>query len=142
MSTGDYDDLRDLLERWAEATRQKDADAIIACQSQTIRHFSLAPPLQTLGNDRSALESWLDTWAGGLTFNIKDTDLRTGGDIAWCSAFAELGGQKIGQGKQTFWMRLTVTFAREKGRWMIVHVHESVPFAMDGQPLAIFDLRP
>jgi ketosteroid isomerase-like protein len=141
MATGDHDDIRDLLERWANALRQKDADGIIGCESPTVRQFTLAPPLQT-ANDRAALQSWLDTWDGPLEFKIRDTDLRLGGDIAWCSALAWMGGTKKDGSKSGFWFRLTVAFAREDGRWLIAHTHESVPFAMDGQPLAIFDLQP
>ena len=142
MSIGDYEDVKALLGNWAEALRTKNADAIIGCQSATIRQFTLAPPLEESGNDRAGLQAWLDTWEGDLDFEITNTDLRVGGDIGWCSALAKLGGQKIDQGKQSFWFRLTVTFARENGRWLIVHTHESVPFAMDGQPLGVFDLEP
>lgn len=142
MSKGDYDDVRALLESWAQALRTKNADAIIQCQSATIRQFTLAPPLEESGNDRAGLQAWLDTWEGDLDFEIRNTDLRVGGDIGWCSALMRLGGQKIGQGKLGSWFRLTVTFARENGRWLIVHTHESVPFAMDGPPLGIFDLEP
>jgi ketosteroid isomerase-like protein len=142
MSTGDHDDIRNLLEAWMEALRAKDAAAVLNCGSAAIRQFSLAPPLQQSGGDGSGLQAWFDTWEGPLEFKIRDTDLRLGGDIAWCSALAWLGGTKIGQGKVGFWYRLTLAFARENGRWLIVHTDESVPFAMEGQPLAIFDLQP
>jgi ketosteroid isomerase-like protein len=142
MSTGDHDDIRDLLEAWMTAMRAKDADGIIGCGPDTIRQFTLAPPLQETGNDRAGLQAWFDTWDGPLEFELRDTDLRLGGDIAWCSALAWLAGTKVGKSKSGFWFRLTVAFAREDGRWKIVHVHESVPFAMDGPPLAIFDLQP
>ncbi len=142
MSIGDHDDIRALLNDWAKALREKNADAIIGCQSETVRHFSLAPPLEEIGSHRDGLQAWLDTWDGDLIFEIRNTDLRVGGDTAWCSALAKLGGKKIGQGERAFWMRLTVAFAREQGRWLIVHIHESVPFSMQGQPLAIFDLQP
>lgn len=142
MSIGDHDEIKTLLNGWVQALRDKDADAIIACHSATIRVFSLAPPLEMIGNDRAGLQEWLDTWEGGLEYEIRNSDLRVGGDIAWCSALAWLGGRKIGEEKGGFWYRLTLTFAREDGRWKIVHTHESVPFAMDGQPLALFDLKP
>jgi ketosteroid isomerase-like protein len=142
MSVGDHDDIRVLLDDWAQALRNKDANAIIAYQSPNIRAFSLAAPLETIGDDRAGLQAWLDTWEGGLEFEIRNTDLRVGGDIAWCSALARLAGRKIGTGESGLWFRLTVTFAREDGRWKIAHTHESVPFAMEGQPLALLDLKP
>ncbi len=142
MSTGDHDDIRLLMQDWMTALREKDADRIIRCQSATIRHFSLAPPLQEMGNDKAALQAWFDTWDGPLEFEIRDTDLRLGGDIAWCSALTWLAGTKKGTEKSGFWFRLTMAFAREDGHWLIVHTHESVPFAMAGQPLGIFNLQP
>jgi ketosteroid isomerase-like protein len=142
MSTGDHDDVRALLDQWVAALRAKDADGIIRCGSATIRQFTLAPPLQETGGDRAGLQAWLNTWEGPLEFELRDTDLRLGGDIAWCSALAWLAGTKKGKTKSGFWFRLTVAFARENGRWLIVHIHESVPFAMEGQPLGIFDLQP
>jgi ketosteroid isomerase-like protein len=142
MSTGDHDDIRALLDDWTKALRQKDAASVMACESATIRAFTLAPPLQQSVGDGAELQYWFDTWNGSLEFEIRDTDLRLGGDIAWCSAFAWLGGDKIGQGKVGFWYRLTLAFAREDGRWRIVHTHESVPFAMDGEPLGLFNLKP
>jgi len=142
MSTGDHDDIKALLRDWMAALRAKDADGIIRCQTVTVRQFSLAPPLQETGNDTSSLQAWLDSWDGPLEFDIRDTDLRLGGDIAWCSALAWLSGIKNDGQKIGFWFRLTIAFAREDGRWLIVHIHESVPLAMEGQPLAIFDLQP
>ncbi len=142
MSTGDHDDIRTLLDEWVGALRNRDAAGILSCQSPTIRQFTLAPPLQETGNDVAALQSWLDTWDGPLDFTIRDTDLRSGGDIAWCSALARLAGTKKDKDSVGFWFRLTIAFAREQGRWLIVHTHESVPFAMEGQPLGIFDLQP
>jgi ketosteroid isomerase-like protein len=142
MSTGDHDDIRALLDDWMQALREKDAEGIIRCQSATIRQFALAPPLQETGNDRKALQAWFDTWDGPLEFEIRDTDLRLGGDVAWCAMLARLAGAKKGKEKSGFWFRLTVALAREDGRWLIVHTHESVPFAMEGEPLGLFDLQP
>ncbi len=142
MSTGDHDDIKALMQDWMAALREKDADGITRCQSATIRQFSLAPPLQETGNDKAALQAWLDTWEGPLEFDIRETDLRLGGDTAWCSALAWLAGTKKGGQKIGFWFRLTLAFAREDAHWLIVHTHESVPFAMEGQPLAIFNLQP
>jgi len=142
MATGDHDDIRALLEEWMRALRDKDADGIINCQSATVRQFGLAPPLQETGNDKAGLQAWFDTWDGPLEFHVRDTDLRPGGDIAWCSALAWLGGTKKDGEKNGFWFRLTVAFSREDGRWLIAHIHESVPFSMEGQPLGLFDLQP
>ena len=33
-------------------------------------------------------------------------------------------------------------FRREGGQWKVAHVHDSVPFAMDGSGRALLDLKP
>ena len=36
----------------------------------------------------------------------------------------------------------TACFRRDRGRWRIAHLHNSVPFAMDGCDKALLDLKP
>jgi hypothetical protein len=40
------------------------------------------------------------------------------------------------------WFRATACFRREGGASKITHVHNSVPFAMDGSDRALLDLKP
>jgi len=40
------------------------------------------------------------------------------------------------------WFRATACFVRRHGQWKIAHVHNSVPFAMDGSNRALLDLKP
>ena len=40
------------------------------------------------------------------------------------------------------WFRATACVRRTTGGWKIAHVHNSVPFAMDGSGRALLDLRP
>jgi ketosteroid isomerase-like protein len=39
-------------------------------------------------------------------------------------------------------VRTTVGLRKIDGKWLIVHVHESVPFYMDGSDRAALDLKP
>jgi PhnB protein len=40
------------------------------------------------------------------------------------------------------WFRATAGFRREDGQWRIAHLHNSVPFAMDGSEKALLHLKP
>lgn len=51
-------------------------------------------------------------------------------------------GVKVGGGKQSLWFRSTAVLRRERDVWKIAHMHESVPFAMDGSGKALLDLAP
>jgi len=52
-------------------------------------------------------------------------------------ADANKGGEPV-----DLWFRATACFRREGSRWLITHMHNSVPFAMDGTDKALLDLRP
>ena len=51
-------------------------------------------------------------------------------------------GVKTNGGAQSLWFRSTVGLRRRKGNWKIAHVHDSVPFAMDGTGKALLNLNP
>jgi len=51
-------------------------------------------------------------------------------------------GTKTDGARGDLWFRATACFRREDGAWKITHVHNSVPFAMDGSGCALLDLRP
>ena len=51
------------------------------------------------------------------------------------------GTKKDGE-QVDLWFRATAGFRRERGHWKITHVHNSVPFAMDGSGRALLDLKP
>ena len=51
-------------------------------------------------------------------------------------------GTKTDGEQVDLWFRATACFRREDGAWKITHVHNSVPFAMNGSDRALLDLRP
>jgi len=51
-------------------------------------------------------------------------------------------GTKADGTKVDLWFRATACLARRAGTWKIVHMHNSVPFAMDGSGRALLDLKP
>jgi len=51
-------------------------------------------------------------------------------------------GVKIGGDAQSLWFRSTVVLRRQDHDWRIAHIHDSVPFAMDGSGKALLNLNP
>ena len=49
----------------------------------------------------------------------------------------ELDGEEV-----DLWFRATACFRREDGHWRITHMHNSVPFSMDGSEKALLSLKP
>ena len=65
-----------------------------------------------------------------------------GGDVAYAFGLQHMTGTKTDGEKVDLWFRATACFRREDGHWRITHMHNSVPFAMDGSGKALLDLKP
>jgi PhnB protein len=53
-----------------------------------------------------------------------------------------LVGTKVDSFSIDLWFRQTWGFERTGERWLIVHLHQSVPFLMDGSFKAAVELKP
>ena len=51
-------------------------------------------------------------------------------------------GTKTDGEEVDLWFRATACFRREDGHWRITHMHNSVPFSMDGSEKALLSLKP
>jgi PhnB protein len=65
-----------------------------------------------------------------------------GGDVAYAYGLQHMTGTKTDGEEVDLWFRATVCLRREDGRWRITHMHDSVPFAMDGSEKALLHLKP
>jgi hypothetical protein len=71
-----------------------------------------------------------------------DLTIAVGYDVAYAYGLQHMTGKKKGGPEADLWFRATARFRREAGRWRITHMHNSVPFAMDGSDKALLDLKP
>ena len=138
------DAVRDTIEAWAAATRAKDAPGVLAQLAPGCVQFTLAPPLVAADEDlsREGLDAWFATWDGRLGFDLHGLVVETGGELALAHGLANLRAVTLGGDEVDLWFRQTLGLRREGARWRISHVHESVPFYMDGSFRAATDLRP
>ena len=134
--------LRALVGDWVQAMRDKNAAAATACCAASITAFTLAPPLVSASAGRAGLQDWFDTWTGGLKFELRDLELFATGTTGFAHGLARLGGTKTDGKVEGLWFRMTLGFRREADGWQVVHLHESVPFYMDGSYRAAVDLEP
>ena len=134
--------IRTLIADWVKALRSKTANAVISHRAGDFVHFSLAPPLQSIGTDAKGLEAWFSTWQGPIGYEIHDLDIEMGGDIAFSRSLNRMGGTKNDGHRADLWFRQTLCFRKAGGVWKIAHEHDSVPFYMDGGLRAAADLEP
>ena len=92
--------------------------------------------------DRANLEQWFATWDGPVRIEAGDTTVEVDGDLAVAWSLRHMTGVKVEDGDQSLWFRSTAVLRRECDEWKIVHLHESVPFAMDGSGMALLALTP
>ncbi|MEO0363597.1 MAG: nuclear transport factor 2 family protein [Pseudomonadota bacterium] len=130
-----------VLHRLAEAHRDRDAEAIVACHEPGAVLYDLAPPLAT-GLDASSLSAWLATWAGPIGIEMREAEVAVGGDVAWAAALTRMTGVKKDGEEIDIWFRSTSCLRRRGGDWRIAHGHASTPFHMDGSYKAAVELTP
>ena len=137
--------VRELLDAYAAAIRAKDARATVACYARDVTAYDLAPPLQIATEserDPRYVQQWFDTWDGPIGSEARDLHVVVGGDVAYAHGLRHMTGTKTDGERVDLWFRATACCRREGGAWKITHVHNSVPFAMDGSGRALLDLRP
>lgn len=141
----DEREIRGVLADLSSAIRDKDAARVIAPLAADEVTFDLAPPLR-MGpeqtHDPAVIEQWFDTWEGPIGSESRDLEVVAGGDVAYAFGIQHLTGRKKDGENFDLWFRATACFRREAGRWRITHMHNSVPFAMDGSAKALLDLKP
>jgi ketosteroid isomerase-like protein len=131
-----------LLTRWKDAMERKDGATAAACYMEDAVIFGLAPPLRARGVDQRALQAWLDSWQTGPSYEMREVQLITDRDLAYCVSLSHMAGTKVSGEQVDLWFRASVCLRRLGSEWRIAHEHTSVPFLMDGSFKAAVDLRP
>jgi ketosteroid isomerase-like protein len=144
-ATRDEDLIRWTLDHYAAAIHAKDARAAIACLSEDVVAYDLAPPLafnSAAARDPAGLQKWFDTWEGPIRSAVRDLHVEVGGNVAFAHALQHMTGTKIDGENVDLWFRATAGLIKTTAGWRIAHLHNSVPFAMDGSGKALLHLKP
>lgn len=121
--------------------RDRDAAAVARRYAPDARVAGLAPPLLEVGVDERGLQAWLDGWDAPVETEPRDVTLRVSGDLAVVYGLQRTSTRRDGE-EAAWWSRVTLALERAPDGWRIVHLHESVPFHMDGSLRAALDLEP
>jgi uncharacterized protein (TIGR02246 family) len=136
--------VRAVIDSWAKAIAAKDVDAVMSHFATDIVTFDLAPPLECAGADalKKSLQAWFPSFQGPIGYEISGLSITTGDDVAFCRSLNRISGTRTDGEETDVWVRATVGLRKVDGKWLIAHVHESVPFYMDGSYRAAVDLKP
>jgi ketosteroid isomerase-like protein len=134
--------IRCVIDAWTQALHDKDAKGVSACLAHDPVVYSLAPPLVATDDGGQGLAEWFDTWSSPIGYDLADLEIAVSGDVAFAHGLAHMTGIKTDGEAPDLWFRCTLGLRERGGAWKIVHVHESVPFLMDGSFKAAVDLKP
>lgn len=139
----DEAEIKRAIEDWVEALRAGDIDGVMAIYAPELVAFDLVPPLQYVGAE-TYRNHWLQGWSslqGPMGYEIHDLSITVGDDLAFTRSLNRSSAtSKTGQ-KTDVWLRYTTCLRKISGKWLIVHVHVSLPVD-PATGRAVLDLKP
>lgn len=124
------DQIRTLIERWAEAVHAGDIEGVLAHHADDIVMFDVPPPHDGV----RGIDAYRQTWPGffeyqarGATFDILSLEVSAGEDVAFAHALLRCGTRHELEAKPENRLRLTLGLRKEDGRWVVAHEHHSFP---------------
>jgi uncharacterized protein (TIGR02246 family) len=118
-----------LIERWAEAVREANLEAIRLDHDPDILMFDVPPPFMSRG-----LDAYIATWNKFLSwsekpvvFDFHDVAVTAGQDVAFATAIGKCAGIDPNRKREALEFRLTMGFRKIEGHWRIMHEHHSLP---------------
>jgi ketosteroid isomerase-like protein len=133
-----------LLNRRAEACREKNIDRLMSLYSPDIVYFDVVPPLQGfvgLAAVRGNFLRWFDEYEGKIGLETRDQRITVAGDVAFVHMLhIDKGNIHFAKaGLKEAWVRSTVCCRRSpSSEWLITHEHISWPFEFNrkgGRPV-------
>jgi uncharacterized protein (TIGR02246 family) len=123
-------EIRELIERWAEAVSQGRMDVVLADHADDIVMFDVPPPHRGIRGIDAYRESWppfFEWQASGALFEIDSLDVVAGEDVAYAFALIRCATPEQLADRPESRLRLTLGLRREGERWVVAHEHHSFP---------------
>jgi len=120
--------IRQLVENWAKAVRNKDIKAILAHHSDDIVMFDVPPPFKSAGID-AYRKTW-DTFFAGTQlgiFDIQELQITCDEQVAFCFATMKCSDRNKSGEFEDLYFRLTIGLKKINNDWTVVHEHHSIP---------------
>jgi uncharacterized protein (TIGR02246 family) len=123
--------IRALIEAWADAVRRHDLPGILAHHDPDIVMFDVPPPLQSRGMDdyKKTWDLFFRYHKPSHAFDIEDLAVTAGDDVAFAVAIMRCGSGTFTDPptESGLLVRLTIGLRKVDGNWCITHEHHSVP---------------
>jgi uncharacterized protein (TIGR02246 family) len=130
VTADDEAQIRNLIERWAEAVHGGDLDTVLADHAEDIVMFDVPPP----DDGVRGIDAYRETWppffkwqAAGASFEIVALEVTAGDDVAFAHALLLCGTAAQLAENPSLRLRLTLGLRKQEGRWVVAHEHHSFP---------------
>ena len=133
--TEDEQQIRSLIESWAEAVHARDLSGVLEGHSDDIVMFDVPPPKEGVRGIDAYRETWppFFEWqqAQSASFEIVSLDVTAGDEVAYAHALLRCGTpQELAEDPDNR-LRLTFGLRKEHARWVVAHEHHSYPLKED-----------
>ncbi len=126
----DTDEIRSLIEGWAEAVHSGDLATVLADHAPGIVMFDVPPPDQGV----RGIDAYRATWPpffewqrSGASFEITELEVTAGDHVAFAYGLLRCGKPDELERNPDARLRLTVGLQKREGRWVVTHEHHSFP---------------
>jgi uncharacterized protein (TIGR02246 family) len=126
----DQEQIRALIERWADAVHSGDMGVVLADHADDIVMFDVPPPYQGVRGIDAYRQTWppfFEWQARGASFEIESLEVTAGDAVAYAYALLRCGTKQELTDNPENRLRLTLGLRKEDGRWVVAHEHHSFP---------------
>jgi ketosteroid isomerase-like protein len=125
----DKDQIRQIIEQWAEATRTGRQDDVLSNHAPDVLIFDPLPPLKYEGAAayRKSWDEWQPETEGPGLFDLHELQITAGRDVGFAHAFIHCGGTRPDGSTFEDWVRTTICLRKIGSKWLIIHQHTSMP---------------
>jgi ketosteroid isomerase-like protein len=124
----DETQIRQLVENWAKAVRNKDMDGILAHHSDNFVMYDVPEPFQSIG-----LEAYRKTWdlffinTKPGVFDIHEINIVADDNVGFAYAKMQCADKSNTADFVALDFRLTIGLKKINDQWTILHEHHSIP---------------
>ena len=144
-AANDEAEIRQLLDRWGKAFRDKDINGIMSIYApgDTLVAYDLVPPLQYVGWDayKKDYEEFLAQDQDPIDLEVRDLHVTADDNVAFIFALERISGTLKSGGKSEVWVRATECYRKINGHWLAVPDHISLPVDLETGKAAL-NLKP
>ena len=128
--TDDATEIRELIERWADAVHAGDLETVVADHADDIVMFDVPPPDAGVRGAKAYRDVWppfFEWQRKGASFQIVELDVTAGDEVAFAWALLRCGTPDELERDPELRLRLTIGLRKDAGRWTVTHEHHSFP---------------